>query len=129
MDRGWEKSSFRVSDNYFVSSLCGADSRNRLGVLVGSLVSRTSIAKGYGSKQRGSVENYERVQHLPEMKSPDRAHDRPSCWDNPSHHSLFIAFHRLLFCDAQDAHGRAPGEDFHETVATPLKVAVSAALR
>lgn len=35
-------------------------------------------------------------------------------------------------CDTaflQDAHGRAPGEDFHETVATPLKVAVSAALR
>lgn len=29
----------------------------------------------------------------------------------------------------QDAHGRAPGEDFHETVATPLKVAVGAALR
>ncbi|CAM9352620.1 unnamed protein product [Hapterophycus canaliculatus] len=29
----------------------------------------------------------------------------------------------------KDAHGRAPGEDFHETVATPLKVAVSAALR
>ncbi|CAM9936085.1 unnamed protein product [Ectocarpus sp. 4 AP-2014] len=29
----------------------------------------------------------------------------------------------------KDAHGRAPGEDFHETVATPLKVAVGAALR
>ena len=48
---------------------------------------------------------------------------------------LFAGICFELFCFSsvvgrmQDAHGRAPGEDFHETVATPLKVAVSAALR
>ncbi|CAM9530909.1 unnamed protein product [Choristocarpus tenellus] len=31
--------------------------------------------------------------------------------------------------DIKDAHGRAPGEDFHETVAVSLKVAVLAALK